>query len=102
MANMSAPERASYEAISRYQKCLRPIVEAAKRRADLGDRQIKRLGYGCPEQLDDVARKLAFREDYRADEPDFVTLSHEQKIARIKEEFAGHGFCELRGCYPAH
>jgi hypothetical protein len=99
LANMSGPERSSYEAIVRYQRCLAPVIEAAKRRRDLNDQQIERLGYACPSELDDAATKLAARPDFWADEPGFGMLSTEQKVAKIKQELASSGTCKLRDCH---
>ena len=73
-------------------------MRSAKQLGDLTDRQFKRLGYGCPTELDNVARTLAARNDYRADGPSFRSLPTEQKIATIKVEFAALGFCKLRHC----
>lgn len=98
LANMSVPERASYEALDRYLKCVAPIVESAKQRPDLTDREAERLGYDCPTELHEAAAKLAARPDYWADEPGFSTLPSDQRVAKIKEELAGTGYCKLRDC----
>lgn len=98
LADMSGPERASYDAIRSYQRCLGSLVRSAKQRGDLTDRQVERLGYGCPAELDNVARTLAARDDYRAHEADFRSLPTEQKIATIKADFAALAYCKLRPC----
>jgi len=98
LANMSASERASYVAVDRYLKCVAAIVESAKQRPDLPDQDVERLGYGCPIELHEAATKLAARPDYWADEPGFATLPMDQRVAKIKSELAGTGYCKLREC----
>ena len=96
-----AKQRASFYAIMDYQACLQS-ASANLRRASGGnpsDEQIRRLGFDCPQELDDVAQKLVIRADWNDYDPYYRILKPSQRIEFIKKEFASDAWCEFRDCW---
>ncbi|RYG24961.1 MAG: hypothetical protein EON93_22595, partial [Burkholderiales bacterium] len=93
MAGMTDSEKLSFPAVYRYVKCLKAVVRREKAKGvDLSDAAIERLGYNCPVELDDAARKLAARADIRSDDSVFQSLSMEKRVDMIREELAGQAY----------
>lgn len=96
----TGPERASFYAIMDYQECLRAAASRLRQASggNPSDKQIKRLGFDCPSELDSVARTLVVRTDWNHDDPLYQRLSRERRIAYIKQSFAEDAWCEFRDC----
>jgi len=103
LADMSPPERASYDAIKAFNRCMEPHIAAAKLQKKLPDQQIDEIGLKCPKELEQVAQAMAkrplssFHGSISQDEwiPDF-----DERVAHYRTSFASSFSCELRpgGC----
>ena len=103
LADMSLSERASYEAIKTFNKCMQPHIDLAKRGPALSDRQIDEFEQKCPMELERVAQAMAKRplSSFRGSISNDEWISDfDGRLAYYRRSFAGSFNCELRpgGC----
>lgn len=99
-ASMNDEQRASYLAIRRYQGCLNVAAEQLMRssKGNPSDSQVELLGFACPKELDDAARKIARRADYMEDDQEYQRLTPALRVKFIKDDLAGMAWCNFRLC----